>query len=97
MILTICSIWENLSKNEQFLQNMATKKQYFDCTKTLQEKEISIIVGIVLNHKAGGDETEKFHAIKVNPENRQQNISDPFEIESYTKFTFPGRKKTFSL
>ncbi len=76
---------------------MATKKQYFDCTKTLQEKEISIIVGIVLNHKAGGDETEKFHAIKVNPENRQQNISDPFEIESYTKFTFPGRKKTFSL
>ena len=72
------------------------KKQYLDCTKALQEKGISVIVDIVLNHKAGGDETEKFHAIKVNPENRQQNVSDPFEIESYTKFTFPGREKKYS-
>ena len=49
-----------------------------------------------MNHKAGGDEKEKFHAVKVNPENRQENISEPFEIESYTKFTFPNREKKFS-
>ena len=73
-----------------------SKDQYIDCCKTLQDKGISVIADIVLNHKAGGDEKEKFHAIKVDPENRQQNISEPFEIESYTKFTFPGRGEKYS-
>lgn len=73
-----------------------TKEQYLSCTQTLQEKGISVIVDIVLNHKAGGDETERFNVIKVNPENRQENISEPFEIESYTKFTFPGRGDQYS-
>ncbi len=73
-----------------------TKEQYVDACKTLQSKGISVIADIVLNHKAGGDEKEKFHAVKVDPANRQQNISEPIEIESYTKFTFPGRGTTYS-
>lgn len=73
-----------------------TKEQYVNACKTLQENGISVIADIVLNHKAGGDEKEKFHAVKVNPENRQENISEPFEIESYTKFTFPNREKKYS-
>ena len=72
------------------------RKEYLDCCKCLQENGISIIVDIVLNHKAGGDEKEKFLAVRVNPENRQENISEPFEIESYTKFLFPGRAKKYS-
>lgn len=73
-----------------------TKEQYLNSCKTLQENGISVIADIVLNHKAGGDEKEKFHAVKVNPENRQENLSEPFEIESYTKFTFPGRGEKYS-
>lgn len=73
-----------------------SKEQYINACKTLQENGISVIADIVLNHKAGGDEKEKFHAVKVNPENRQENISEPFEIESYTKFTFPNRDKKYS-
>ena len=73
-----------------------SKEQYVNACKTLQENGISVIADIVLNHKAGGDEKEKFHAVKVNPENRQENISEPFEIESYTKFTFPNREKKYS-
>lgn len=73
-----------------------TKEQYVEVCKTLQEKGISVIADIVLNHKAGGDEKERFHAVKVDPENRQHNLSEPFEIESYTKFTFPGRGTTYS-
>lgn len=73
-----------------------SKEQYLNACKTLQENGISVIADIVLNHKAGGDEKEKFHAVKVNPENRQENISEPFEIESYTKFTFPNREKKYS-
>lgn len=73
-----------------------TKKELLSACKKLQASGISIIADIVLNHKAGGDEKEKFHVVRVNPENRQENLSEPFEIESYTKFTFPGRKQKYS-
>lgn len=73
-----------------------TKEQYQDVCKTLQSKGIAVIADIVINHKAGGDEKELFHAIKVDSENRQKNISEPFEIESFTKFTFPGRGTKYS-
>lgn len=72
------------------------KDQYLDACKTLQETGISVIADIVLNHKAGGDEKEKFNVVRVNPDNRQENLSEPFEIESYTKFTFPGRGDQYS-
>ncbi|HVS96920.1 MAG TPA: alpha-amylase, partial [Puia sp.] len=35
-------------------------------------------------------------ARKVDPEDRTKFISDPFEIEAFTKFTFPGRKGKYS-
>lgn len=73
-----------------------TKEQYLDAIWALKEKGIRVIVDIVLNHKAGGDEKERFHAVKVDLQNRQQNISEPYEIESYTKFTFPGRGTQYS-
>ncbi len=73
-----------------------TKEAYMDTCKTLQEKGIGVIADIVLNHKAGGDEKEKFQVVKVDPNNREKTISEPFEIESYTKFTFPGRNKKYS-
>lgn len=73
-----------------------SKDQYLSACQTLQKHGISVIADIVLNHKAGGDEKEKFHVVKVDPENRQQNISEPFEIESFTKFTFPGRGEKYS-
>ena len=73
-----------------------TKDQYINCTKKIQENGISVIVDIVLNHKAGGDEKEKFTVVKTDESNRERTISDPFEIESFTKFTFPGRNKTYS-
>lgn len=73
-----------------------TKEQYQELCKTLQSKGISVIADIVINHKAGGDEKEKFHVVKVDANNRQKNISEAFEIESYTKFTFPGRNKKYS-
>ena len=73
-----------------------TKDELIDCTRTLQEKGISIVVDIVLNHKAGGDEKERFQVIKTNEHNREENISEPFEIESYTSFTFPGRGNQYS-
>jgi alpha-amylase len=65
-----------------------SKDEYIQCIKTLQEHGITAIADIVLNHKGGGDEKEKVWVKKVNPENRNEFISDRFEIEAYTKFTF---------
>ena len=73
-----------------------TKEQYLEATKILKEKGIRVVVDIVLNHKAGGDEKEKFNVVKVDENNREHSISDVFEIESFTKFTFPGRGKKYS-
>ena len=73
-----------------------TKAQYKDAIKSLQENNIKVIADIVLNHKAGGDEIEKFNVVKVDSANRNKVISDVMEIESYTKFTFPGRNNLYS-
>lgn len=73
-----------------------TRQEYLDAIDTLHECGMRVIVDIVLNHKAGGDELEKIKVVKVHPENRTKVISAPFEIEAYTKFTFPGRAKKYS-
>jgi len=73
-----------------------TKNDYTKAIKALKKHNIQVIVDIVLGHKAGGDELEKFKVVKVDEENREKVISDVIEIESYTKFTFPGRGKQYS-
>lgn len=73
-----------------------TKDEYKDSIKTLQSHNIEVIVDIVLGHKGGGDELEKFKVVKVDENNRDKVISGEIEIESYTKFTFPGRQKKYS-
>ena len=73
-----------------------SKEDYQNAIKALKEKNIEIIVDIVLGHKAGGDELETFKAVKVDENNREKVISDVFDIQSYTKFTFPGRGKKYS-
>lgn len=73
-----------------------SKQQYIEAIQALKSKNIQVIADVVLNHKAGGDELEKFRVVKVDENDREKVISDVFEIESYTKFTFPGRGETYS-
>jgi alpha-amylase len=73
-----------------------TKQEYIEAIKAIQENGMQAMVDIVLNHKAGGDEIERIKVAKVNPDNRNEDISDVFEIEAFTKFTFPGRQKKYS-
>jgi alpha-amylase len=44
----------------------------------------------------GADEIERVWVRRVDPENRNAFTSEPFEIDAYTKFTFPGRKGKYS-
>jgi len=73
-----------------------TKEEYIACIEALHANQIQAYADIVLNHMGGGDEKETVTVRKVNPQNRNEFTSDPYEIEAYTKFTFPGRKGKYS-
>ena len=73
-----------------------TKQELIEAVQALKEAGHQVIVDIVLNHLGGGDETERIHVVKVNSEDRNEVISDPIEIEAFTKFTYPGRNKKYS-
>ncbi|WP_442590478.1 alpha-amylase [Pedobacter sp. AW31-3R] len=73
-----------------------SKDEYLQAINALQEKGIMVMADIVFNHKAGADELEKVAVRRVDPENRAEFISDVFEIEAWTKFTFPGRGGKYS-
>lgn len=73
-----------------------TKKELISAIKNLQHAGIKIYMDVVLNHMGGAGEKEKVMVRRVNPDNRNEFTSDPFEIEAYTKFTFPGRKGKYS-
>jgi alpha-amylase len=50
-----------------------------------------MIISVVLNHMGGGEEKERIKVRKVDPEDRNQFISEETEIEAFTRFGFPGR------
>lgn len=61
------------------------------CIRALQEHGLQVYADVVLNHKAGADEAELFSAVRVDPDNRSQAISEPYDIRGWTRFTYPGR------
>ena len=73
-----------------------TKEEYLNCIEAFHQNDIRVIADVVLNHKMGADETESFTALQVNPDNRNEIISQPETIEAYTKFNFPGRNGQYS-
>ena len=73
-----------------------TRQEYVKAIQKAHNKNINVIADTVFNHKAHGDELEKIKVRKVNPDNRNEFISEPMEIEAWTKFYFPGRNKKYS-
>ena len=57
---------------------------------------IKVIADVVLNHKASADATERFRVVEVDPNDRNRVISEPFDIEGWTRFSFPGRGDQYS-
>lgn len=73
-----------------------TREQYLQAIDALHNENIQVYVDVVLNHLGGGDETELIKVIKMDPENRNVAISEPYDIEAYTRFTYPARKGKYS-
>ncbi|HEX3935390.1 MAG TPA: alpha-amylase, partial [Puia sp.] len=73
-----------------------TKEELLAAIKAVHDAGMAVYVDVVHNHLAGADEPELIKVRKVDPEDRTKFISEPFDIEAYTKFTFPGRKGQYS-
>ncbi|MGX7092822.1 alpha-amylase [Hutsoniella sourekii] len=73
-----------------------TKEDYLKAISALKAHQIAPIADIVLNHKAQGDHKESFHVMKMDENDRQTPISEPYEIDGWTHFDFPGREDQYS-
>ena len=73
-----------------------SKAELLEAVSAAQSAGLQVYADIVLNHVGGGDETEIVKVRKVDPQNRNEFVSDPYEIEAYTKFNFPGRQGKYS-
>lgn len=73
-----------------------TRQEYLEAIEALHNEQIQVYVDIVFNHLGGGDETELIKVLKMDPENRNEVICEPYDIEAYTKFTYPARKGKYS-
>jgi alpha-amylase len=73
-----------------------TKQEYIAAVNAAHKAGLQVYTDIVFNHLAGADEAEKIKARKVNPDNRNEFITETIDIEAYTKFTHPGRKNKYS-
>ena len=78
----------------------ATKWGSIEDLKELAAKSNKLGIGLywdaVLNHKAGADNIEKCRAVEVDPNDRTKEIGDPYEIEAWVGFDFPGRGEKYS-
>ncbi|MFO1127222.1 MAG: alpha-amylase [Rhodospirillales bacterium] len=57
---------------------------------------MQVYIDVVFNHKGGADATERVTGTPVNRENRNIDIGPPREIETWTRFDFPGRGERYS-
>lgn len=73
-----------------------TKEEYIQAIDALHQQKIQVYVDIVVNHLGGGDETEVIKVLKMNPENRNEAMGEAYDIEAFTKFTYPARQKKYS-
>ena len=73
-----------------------TRAEFEAAIAALHAQGICVYLDTVLNHKAGADEMERFYVVRVDEEDRTQVISDCYEMEGWTSFTFPGRGERYS-
>lgn len=73
-----------------------TKEELKEAIEALHKNGLKVYADVVLNHKAGADETENFTVVEVDEKDRKKVISDPYEIKGWTKFNFDGRGDKYS-
>lgn len=73
-----------------------TKEEYLSAIEKAHEVGMEVYADVVLNHRMGADEVETVTVHQVNADNRNEIISEAFQADVMTKFTFPGRMGKYS-
>ncbi|MDP4143889.1 MAG: alpha-amylase [Bacillota bacterium] len=73
-----------------------TKQQYLEAIKEVHKYSMKVYADIVLDHKAGADDTEIVNAIRVERNNRNIEIGRPLQIEAWTQFNYTARGDKYS-
>ncbi|NPD91490.1 alpha-amylase [Xylanibacter muris] len=73
-----------------------TKQELIEMIEALHACDICVYLDAVMNHKAGADHIETCMARLVDPDDRDQPLCEPYEIECWTGFDFPGRGEKYS-
>ena len=73
-----------------------TKQEYLNAVKKAHNAGLHVYADVVLNHRMGADEAEQVIVQKVDEENRNVYLGEPFKAEARTKFTYPGRAGKYS-
>jgi alpha-amylase len=79
-----------------FRTKYGTKDQYIAAIKEAHDNNMDIYADVVLNHKAGADETEWVKAARVDLNDRNFVINSELWVEVWTKFNFEGRANKYS-
>ncbi|KAH8668118.1 glycoside hydrolase superfamily [Tricladium varicosporioides] len=72
------------------------KEDLLKLINAANDNGVGIYWDAVLNHKAAADHKEKCQAQEVDEEDRTKTISDPYEIDAWLGFDFPGRGNKYS-
>ncbi|KAL2878374.1 hypothetical protein SGCOL_006345 [Colletotrichum sp. CLE4] len=72
------------------------KEDLIELCKVAKENGIGVYWDAVLNHKAGADKTERCRVVEVDENDRNKETSEPYEIEGWLGFDFPGRGDKYS-
>ena len=83
-------------QKETIRTKYGTKQQLQEMIDELHKNQVGVYLDAVMNHKAGADYTEKFMAREVNPDQSTEQLGEPYEIEGWTGFNFPGRGNKYS-
>ncbi|KAE9973275.1 hypothetical protein BLS_003659 [Venturia inaequalis] len=73
-----------------------TKDELMELSKKAKDVGVGLYWDAVLNHKAAADKKEKCLAVEVDPDNRMKEVGEPYEIEGWLGFDFPGRGDKYS-
>jgi len=73
-----------------------TKAELLAAIMAVQGANMQAYADVVFNHKDGADETERVWVQEVDWNDRNEARSGWYQIDAWTKFTFPGRAGKYS-
>lgn len=73
-----------------------TREAFLAGVQAAREHRLQVYADVVFNHKDGGDYVEDVWAQEVSWDDRNQVVSDWYQIKAWTGFDFPGRGERYS-